>query len=76
MKTILGYSNTWGIAPGETLNVKVSTYGPKHYRADLIRVICGDDDPSHDIYREEEMVRRSPKFSVLETWPWYSGGTS
>jgi len=55
MKKILGYSNTWGIAPGETLEVKVSTYGPKRYRADLIRVICGDDDPSHDIYREEEI---------------------
>ena len=55
MKTILGYSNTWGIAPGETLDVKVSTYGPRRYHADLIRVICGDDDPSHDIYREEEI---------------------
>ena len=48
MKTLLGYANTWRIAPGETLSVKVSTYGPTRYRADLIRVICGDDDPHHD----------------------------
>ena len=26
MKTILGYTNVWGIAPGETLKVMVSTY--------------------------------------------------
>ncbi len=55
MKKILGYSNTWGIAPGETLNVMVSTYGPTRYHADLIRVICGDDDPDHGLYREEEI---------------------
>jgi N,N-dimethylformamidase len=56
MKKILGYTNTWGIAPGETLNVMVSTYGPERYRADLVRVICGDDDPAHDLYREEEIA--------------------
>ena len=55
MKTILGYTNVWGIAPGETLNVMVSTYGPERYRADLVRIICGDDHPDHDIYREEEL---------------------
>ena len=47
MKKILGYTNVWGIAPGETLNVMVSTYGPARYRADLVRVICGDEDPDH-----------------------------
>ena len=55
MKTILGYANVWGIAPGETLNVKVSTYGPERYRADLVRIVCGDDHPDHNIYREEEL---------------------
>ena len=55
MKKVLGYANVWGIAPGETLNVMVSTYGPERYRADLVRVICGDDEPSHGIYREEEI---------------------
>lgn len=33
----------------------VSTYGPERYRADLVRVICGDDDPDRNIYREEEI---------------------
>jgi N,N-dimethylformamidase len=34
----------------------VSTYGPERYRADLVRVICGDDEPDHNIYREEEIA--------------------
>ena len=55
MKKILGYANVWTIAPGETLSVKVSTYGPDRYRADLIRIICGDDHPDHNIYREQEI---------------------
>ena len=55
MKQILGYTNVWRIAPGETLNVMVSTYGPEHYRADLVRIICGDDHPDHNIYREEKI---------------------
>lgn len=55
MKKIVGYTNVWSIAPGEKLDVMVSTYGPKRYRADLVRVICGDDDPDQGIYREEEI---------------------
>ncbi len=53
MKKIVGYSSDWSVAPGDTLQVMVSTYGPERYRADLIRVICGDDDPDRGIYREE-----------------------
>ncbi|MCH7540695.1 MAG: LamG domain-containing protein, partial [Proteobacteria bacterium] len=56
MKKIVGYANAWSVAPGETLSVMVSTYGPDRYRADLVRVICGDDDPDHGIYREEEIA--------------------
>ena len=56
MKKILGYTDAWSIAAGETLNVMVSTYGPKRYRADLVRVICGDDEPARDLYREEEIA--------------------
>jgi N,N-dimethylformamidase len=55
MKKILGYADSWAIAPGETLSVMVSTYGPVRYRADLVRVICGDDDPDHGLFREEEI---------------------
>ena len=55
MKKIVGYGNAWSTAPGDTLEIKVSTYGPRTYRADLVRVICGDDDPDRGIYREEEI---------------------
>jgi len=55
VKKILGYTNVWAIAPGETLDVMVSTYGPDRYHADLVRVICGDANPDHGIYREEEI---------------------
>ncbi len=56
MKKIMGYCRPWTVMPGDTLNVMVSTYGPDRYRADLVRVICGNDDPDLDIYREEEIA--------------------
>ena len=56
MKKVVGYANAWSVVPGETLSIMVSTYGPERYRADLVRVICGDDDPGHGIYREEEIA--------------------
>ena len=56
MKKIMGYCSPWTVMPGDTLNVMVSVYGPDRYRADLVRVICGNDDPELDIYREEEIV--------------------
>ncbi len=55
MKKVLGYLNAWGVAPGETLQAKVSIYGPKKYQADLVRVICGNDCPDHGLYKEEEI---------------------
>lgn len=55
MKKILGYTGAWTIKPGDTLDVKVSTYGPSSYQADLVRVICGDANPDHGLYKEEEI---------------------
>jgi N,N-dimethylformamidase len=55
LKSVVGYANAWSVAPGDRLEVKVSTYGEPRYRADLVRVICGDDEPDHAIYREEEI---------------------
>jgi N,N-dimethylformamidase len=55
LKKIVGYLNSWSVTPGDTLKVMVSTYGVDHYRADLVRIICGDDEPEHDIYHEEEI---------------------
>jgi N,N-dimethylformamidase len=55
VKTVVGYANAWSVAPNDTLEIKVSTYGAPRYRADLVRVICGDDDPDHGIYLEQEI---------------------
>ena len=55
MKKVLGYTDRWSVMPGETVRFKVSTYGPERYRADLVRVICGDNEPERDIFREEEI---------------------
>ena len=55
MKSVVGYANAWSVAPDDTLEIKVSTYGAARYRADLVRVICGDDDPDHGIYLEQEL---------------------
>ena len=55
MKKILGYADCWSLTPGATVRFKVSTYGPSRYRADLVRVICGDSEPEHGVFHEEEM---------------------
>lgn len=55
MKQVLGYANIWSVAPGEKVSFKISTYGPERYRADLVRVICGDNNPDHDIFQLEEI---------------------
>jgi N,N-dimethylformamidase len=55
MKKILGYADCWSLTPGATVRFKVSTYGPSRYRADLVRVICGDNEPEHGVFHEEEM---------------------
>ena len=55
MKKILGYTDTWSVSPGEKVGFKVSAYGAGRYRADLVRVICGDNDPDHDIFQLEEI---------------------
>jgi N,N-dimethylformamidase len=56
MKKVIGYCSPWSAMPGDTLKVMVSTYGPDRYRANLVRVICGNDDPALNIYREEEIA--------------------
>jgi N,N-dimethylformamidase len=55
MKKVVGYTNVWSVLPGDTLEAKVSTYGPERYHADLVRIICGDDDPDHGIFHEQEL---------------------
>ena len=42
---LLGYPDRFSVRPGETIAFKISARDVPHYRADLVRVICGDGDP-------------------------------
>jgi len=55
MKRILGYSDVWSAVPGAKIRFKVSTYGPERYRADLVRIISGEDELERGVFREEEV---------------------
>ncbi len=55
MKKILGYCDNWSAIAGGTVQFKISTYGPDRYEAALVRVICGDNEPEHGIFKEEEI---------------------
>ena len=55
MKKVVGYPDRWSVAPGDSLQVMVSTYGVDAYRASLVRVICGDDDPKGPGFKEQAL---------------------
>ena len=56
MLSILGYTNPLSVAPGEELSVKVSSESQAlTYRADLLRLYCGDDDPRGPGFRAVEI---------------------
>ena len=50
--TILGYADQISVAPAQTINFMVSCEGPKSYRADVVRIICGDENPGGPGYKE------------------------
>ncbi len=50
---IIGYADEISVAPGETIRFHVSCDGPKSYRADIVRIICGDENPAGPGYKEE-----------------------
>lgn len=52
MLGLLGYTDPLSIAPGQEINVKVSVEsGAQTYRAELVRLFCGDDDPNGPGFR-------------------------
>ncbi len=53
MLPIIAYLDRLSAAPGETVEVKVGSYGAKSYRADLRRIIQGDVNPDGPGYRDE-----------------------
>jgi N,N-dimethylformamidase len=56
MVTITAYLDRMSAAPGETVAVKVGSYGAKTYRAELRRIIQGDTHPEGPGYRDELII--------------------
>ncbi len=52
-KTIVGYGDRLSAAPGDRVAIKVSAWGGPRYRADLVRLICGDARDRGSRFREE-----------------------
>jgi len=42
---ILGYADRLSVAPGDRLELKLSSTDIERYRLDFIRIVCGDPDP-------------------------------
>jgi N,N-dimethylformamidase len=50
---IVGYADQMSVRPGDTLKVMISCEaGAASYRAQLVRLICGDDSPNGPGYKE------------------------
>lgn len=54
--SIVGYADSQSVVPGDTIGVKVSTSTPGRYRADLVRIICGDITPKGAGFEEEVLA--------------------
>jgi N,N-dimethylformamidase len=53
MLEILGYADRHSVRPGDRLQVKVSCEaGAARYRAELVRLVCGDDSPGGAGYKD------------------------
>ena len=56
MLTIAAYTDVLSVSAGETIAVKVSSYGARNYRSDLRRVIQGDTNPSGPGPKHETII--------------------
>ncbi len=54
-KTLVGYCDPLSVAPGETVAFKVSCYAPGPYRADIVRLVCGDTSSRGAGFQEHEI---------------------
>jgi N,N-dimethylformamidase len=45
-KWLVGYSDRISVRPSETVSFMTSAVGIEHYTVDIVRVICGEDDPA------------------------------
>ena len=55
MLPITGYADRLSVAPGETIEFKISCTGEGSFDAHLVRVICGDINPDGPGIREERI---------------------
>jgi len=56
MLKITGYPDRIYARPGDIVKFMVSCETPLTYRCDLVRIICGDDNPEGPGYKEEEIA--------------------
>lgn len=54
-RTLVGYCWPWTARPGEQVDFMVSCHTPGAYRADLVRIVCGDDLSSAAMFKEKEL---------------------
>jgi len=50
---VTGYANQWSTEAGSSIEFMVNCDGPDTYRADILKVICGDLNPNGPGYQEE-----------------------
>src|SRR5258705_13175435 len=57
MKRIVGYGDRLAVAPGDRIDFKINCEaGDRTYRADIVRLICGDDHTMHPGFRAEPVA--------------------
>lgn len=52
MRKLFGYSDQISVRPGDTIRFMVSSLDDIPYRADIVRLICGDDSPEGPGFKE------------------------
>ncbi|MEX1110090.1 MAG: N,N-dimethylformamidase beta subunit family domain-containing protein [Dongiaceae bacterium] len=69
MHRILGYADRWTLRPGETVRMQASCDDVARYRADIVRLICGDDMPAGPGFKETvvaELSEFAGRFQPIE----------
>src|SRR5260221_10587791 len=57
MKRIVGYGDRIAVAPGDRIDFRINCEaGDRTYRADVVRLICGDDHTTHPGFRAEPVA--------------------
>jgi N,N-dimethylformamidase len=56
MLPLTGYADRWSVAPGETIEFKISSRASAPYEARLVRVICADPNPDGPGIKEKPVA--------------------